>query len=153
MKTTIRTSTTATTGYELVVITPEGIETVTGIDTLDPNNPNSLKLPDNPSNRKYLSKASIEKAGGTLELTYKAPRTITKSDTPKSDTPVAQTPKIIKGLEEYLEGDEKDEYLRLVGKAQKVAQIAALKASIASTLAEIEALENAESAESTEAAE
>lgn len=145
MKTTIRTSNTSTTGYEMVVITSEGIETVTGIDTFDPNNPKSLKLPDNPSNRKYLSLATIEKAGGTLELTYKAPRTLTKSDAPK-----AQTPKIIKGLEEYLEGDEKAEYLRLVDKAQKVAQIAALKASIASTLAEIEALE---STESTEAAE
>jgi acyl-CoA-binding protein len=142
MKTTIRTSTTSTTGYEMVVITPEGIETVTSIDNFDPNNPKSLKLPENPSNRKYLSIAAIEKAGGTLELTYKAPRTMTKSDTPK-----VQTPKAIKGLEEYLEGDEKAEYLRLVDKAQKLAQIAALKASIASTLAEIEALENGEAAE------
>lgn len=126
----------------MVVITPEGIETVTSIDAFDPNNPKSLKLPENPSNRKYLSIAAIEKAGGTLELTYKAPRTMTKSDTPK-----VQTPKAIKGLEEYLEGDEKAEYLRLVDKAQKLAQIAALKASIASTLAEIEALENGEAAE------
>ena len=45
------------------------------VTELDPNNPKSLKLPENPSNRKYLSIERIEKSPNqTYELTTKEPR-------------------------------------------------------------------------------
>lgn len=72
----------------------------------------TLKLPDNPSNRKYFSIAKVEAAGGEIELTYKETKTFgprtTTSTTPKTTT---------RGIEEYLEGEDKELYLQLVKKA------------------------------------
>lgn len=106
MKTLLRKNENTLTGYELVTINDQGLETCTPIDQFDPNNPKSLKLPENPSNRKYFSIARI---GNEIELTYK--KTMTFG--PRSET----APR--KGLEEYLDETDRELYLQLVEKAKK----------------------------------
>ena len=108
MKVYIRQSASTPTGYELVSITDENIEVVRPIEEIVDEG-KTLKLPENESNRKYFNIAKIEKAGGTIELTYKESITLG----PKSE----QVPR--KGLEEYLEGDDKELYLALIEKAKK----------------------------------
>ena len=71
MSTIITTSTTSTTGYKLLVTEADGLVHEYEINEFDPNNQGSLKLPENPANRKYFSVKKIEAAGGTIELTYK----------------------------------------------------------------------------------
>ena len=70
MSTIITTSTTSTTGYKLV-INDNGLVTEIDVNEFDKNNAKSIKLPENPSNRKYFSIEKIEKNGGEIELTYK----------------------------------------------------------------------------------
>ena len=53
----------------------------------DPKNDAILKLPENSSNRKWLSEEKIKKAGGKFELTYKASKHFDKTSktTTKAD--------------------------------------------------------------------
>ena len=78
------------------------------VTELDPNNPKSLKLPDNPSNRKYISMDKIDKAPGqVLELTYKESVHIDRKPTDKK-------PDI-----EYLTDEEKAVYQSLMDKIKE----------------------------------
>ena len=95
-KTFIRENKDATLGYELVIRNDDGIETTIEITEKDPNNDGSLKLPENPSNRKYFS---ISRIKGETELTYKEKRTIEKSTEGK--------PRTSKKWADFMTDDEK----------------------------------------------
>lgn len=72
MSTFITTSANSKTGYKLVIKDGDKIVKTYEIDSTDPKNESILKLPENPSNRKWLSVKKVTEAGGELELTYKA---------------------------------------------------------------------------------
>lgn len=91
MKTYIRTSTTSTTGFELITKNGDEVTTTAIIEIVD--NGKTLVLPENPSNRKYFSIKKVNDAGGTIELTYKPTKTITTS--PR------------KSLDDYMTDEEK----------------------------------------------
>ena len=93
MKTIITKSETSKTGYA-INFDGQSID----INETDPKNPSILKLPENPSNRKWYSIAKIEK--GLTELTYKETRTIDRTNTP--DRPTAT-----KNWTEYLTDEER----------------------------------------------
>ena len=72
-KVIIKKSEKSTTGYEMVVIDAEGNEKVTLLNDRPKNEPHTLILPENPSNRKYFSDIKVDKSpDGEVELTYKA---------------------------------------------------------------------------------
>lgn len=108
MKTIIRKGN-SNTGYELVTIDDQNNEVVKPIEKTYPNEPYTLILPANEVNRKYFNSKKVDNAGGEIELTYKETRLLG----PRTES----TPR--KGLEEYLEGEEKELYLKLVEKAKK----------------------------------
>lgn len=118
MKVLVRRNSNTATGYELVTINEAGREVSIAIDKTYPGEPFTLVLPTNEANRKYFNSKKVEAAGGEIELTYKETRTVG----PRTES----TPR--KGLEEYLEGDEKVEYLRLVEKAKANREAANKKA-------------------------
>lgn len=108
MKVQITRSNNAPTGYELVTTNDDGTQTVQLIEKTYPNEPFTLVLPTNTSNRKYFNSKKVENAGGTIELEYKESKPIgTRTETTTR-----------KGLEEYLEGEDKILYLQLVEKAK-----------------------------------
>ena len=112
-KVIIRKSINSVTGYELVVIENDN-ENIINIDATYKNEPFTLILPENPSNRKYFNSKKVDKNGGEIELTYKESRTITKSE--KSES----APKISKSrILEYLTEDEMKIYRELMEKAEK----------------------------------
>lgn len=93
MSTIITTSTTSTTGFELIVKDENGkVTTTMPIDDIVDNG-KTLVLPENPSNRKYFNIEKVKKAGGTVELTYKPTKTLTTG--PR------------KSLEDYMTEEEK----------------------------------------------
>ena len=95
----------------------------------------TLKLPENPSNRKYFSIAKVEAAGGTIELTYKETKTLgpkTEGNTTKSTT--------LKWTD-YLTEEEKALYEELKAKAENRAMIAKLKAQMEADKARLAELE------------
>lgn len=108
MKTIIRTSTISTTGYELVIIDEQGNETVHVLNDKPKNEPYTLILPTNPSNRKYFSSKKVDEAGGEIELAYKESRTLGS----RAET----SPR--KQLHEYLSDDEQALFLSLLEKAK-----------------------------------
>ena len=72
-KVIIKKSEKSVTGYEMVVIDAEGNEKVTLLNDRPKNEPHTLILPENPSNRKYFSDIKVDKSpNGEVELTYKA---------------------------------------------------------------------------------
>ena len=72
-KVIIKKSEKSATGYEMVVIDAEGNEKVTLLNDRPKNEPHTLILPENPSNRKYFSDIKVDKSPkGEVELTYKA---------------------------------------------------------------------------------
>ena len=93
MSTIITTSTTSTTGFELHI--KDELGNVTSVlpivDTADEGK--TLVLPENPSNRKYFNIEKVNRAGGSIELTYKATKTLTTG--PR------------KSLEDYMTEEEK----------------------------------------------
>lgn len=111
--TIIRKSTTSTTGYELVII-KDGHEEVHPLNDRPKNEPHTLILPKNPSNRKYFNDLKVEKNGGEIELTYKETRTIGPKTSGEQNTPKVQKSKI----REYLTEDEQKLYDELVRKAE-----------------------------------
>ena len=146
-KTTIRTSTISTTGYELVTIDAQGNESVQPIQSTYKGEPKTLILPENPSNRKYFNSDKVDKAGGEIELTYKESRTIG-----------ARTESTVrKGIEEWLNDEDKALYLALVEKAKKARDEANKKpkmtdlekaeAAVARAMAKVEALKKATEAQ------
>lgn len=71
----------------------------------------TLELPANSAGRKLMNIPKLEKAlanNPVYELPVKAER--------KTSTPGA--PRTVKGLDEYLDGEDKDKYLELVAKAR-----------------------------------
>ena len=83
------------------------------VTELDPNNPKSLKLPENPSNRKYLSIERIEKSPNqTYELTPKDPR---------KNGPIERTPK--KPDRDYLSDEDKLIYDNLMNKIKEAKEL------------------------------
>lgn len=109
MKVQITKNANAATGYAIVTTDDNGVETVQLIDKTYPNEPYTLVLPANESNRKYFNSKKVEAAGGTIELTYKESKTFG----PRTES----TPR--KGLEEYLNEEDKKLYLALIEKAKK----------------------------------
>lgn len=93
----------AVTGVRLSVRNDKGVEEQS-FDVTITKDGVCYELPTNPSNRKWVN---IKKMDGKdeLELTYKESRTVSQ-----------QAPR--KGLEEYLEGKDKETYLALVAKAK-----------------------------------
>lgn len=138
MKVYINNSLHSTTGYEIVIKDDEGLIVETKpIDTIVDEG-KTLKLPENPSNRKYFSLKKVEDADGVIELTYKETIKLGTREPGESKKP----------LEDYLNDEDKALYLALVEKAKaaraeahkkvpmtpiekKKAQIERLKAQIA----------------------
>lgn len=138
MKVYINNSIHSNTGYELVIKDDEGLIVETkNIDTLVDDG-KTLKLPENPSNRKYFNLAKVESADGIVELTYKETIKLGTREPGESKKP----------LEDYLNDEDKALYLALIEKAKaakaeahkkvpmtpiekKRAQIERLKAQIA----------------------
>ena len=79
------------------------------VTELDPNNPKSLKLPKNPSNRQYLSIERIEKSPNqTYELTTKEAR---------KNGPIERAPK--KPDRDYLNEEDQLAYDYLMNKIKE----------------------------------
>ena len=118
MKVLVRKNSNTNTGYELVTINEAGKEVAVAIDKTYPGEPFTLVLPANEVNRKYFNSKKVDAAGGEIELTYKESKTLG----PRTES----APR--KGLEEYLEGKDKETYLALVEKAKKAREEANKKA-------------------------
>ena len=134
MKVLVRKNSNTNTGYELVTINDSGKEVAVSIDKTYPNEPFTLVLPANEANRKYFNSKKVEAAGGEIELTYKESKTIG----PRTES----TPR--KGLEEYLEGKDKEMYLALVEKAKKAREEANKKAPMSDLEKAMRAVERAQ---------
>lgn len=105
MKTIIKSSIYSTTGYKIIIIDENEITTEIEINETDPKNEKILKLPENPSNRKWISIDKITKANGELELDYKPTRTIENSSR--------------KRLEDYLTEDERKTIEEIMNRAKE----------------------------------
>ena len=134
MKVLVRRNSNTNTGYELVTINDEGKEVSVAIDKTYPNEPFTLVLPANEANRKYFNSKKVDAAGGEIELTYKE----SKTSGPRTES----APR--KGLEEYLEGKEKEMYLALVEKAKKAREEANKKAPMSDLEKAMRAVERAQ---------
>jgi hypothetical protein len=109
MKVYIRQNATTKTGYELVSIDELGNEVVQEIEKTYPNEPYTLVLPSNESNRKYFNSKKVEAAGGEIELTYKESKTLgpRENGSPR------------KKLEDYLTDEEKSIIANIMAEAKK----------------------------------
>lgn len=107
MKTFITTSNTSTTGYQLVIRDEGQEDRILPIQEWDKLYPDSLKLPENPSNRKYFNIKKLKDE--ETELTYKPTMTFG----PRTETSTR------KPLEDYLSPEDKELYLSLIEKAKK----------------------------------
>ena len=136
MATFVRTSNNSKTGYELVTVDNKGNEVVVPIDNQPKDEPFTLILPENESNRKYFSSKKVDAAGGKIELTYKESKTYG----PRSEPTTRQ------GLEEYLEGDDKATYLALVEKAKAAREAANKKAPMTEYEKKLRAVQRAQAA-------
>lgn len=134
MKVLVRRNSNTNTGYELVTINDAGKEVAVSIDKTYPNEPFTLVLPANEANRKYFNSKKVDAAGGEIELTYKESKTIG----PRTES----APR--KGLEEYLEGKDKEMYLALVEKAKKAREEANKKAPMSDLEKAMRAVERAQ---------
>lgn len=106
MRTLVRRNEKAVAGYEMVIVHDDGTEEVKEVKVAWDNK--SLELPTNPANRKWLFFSKL-KNQDEVELQYRETRTLA----PRAES----APR--KGLEEYLEGEDKEMYLKLVEKARK----------------------------------
>lgn len=134
MKVQITKNREAATGYAIVTTHDDGSQSVQMIDKTYPNEPFTLVLPSNEANRKYFNSKKVEAAGGEIELAYKESKTIGH----RSES----TPR--KGLEEYLEGEDKEMYLALVEKAKKAREEANKKAPMSDLEKAMRAVERAQ---------
>ena len=143
-KTIITRNTNSTTGYAISIYEDDALTQSILIEEIVDEG-KTLKLPENPSNRKYFSIKKVEEAGGEIELTYK--------ETVKLG---ANTNR--KALKDYLTAEEQAAIDALLNKArerQEAAREAAkkpvskeekLKAKIAKLQAELAALDEEEEA-------
>lgn len=134
MKVLVRRNSNTNTGYELVTIDDSGKEATVSIDRTYPNEPFTLVLPANESNRKYFNSKKVDAAGGEIELTYKESKTFG----PRTES----APR--KSLEEYLEGEDKAMYLALVEKAKANREAANKKAPMTEYEKRVRAVERAQ---------
>ena len=134
MKVQITRNSESATGYAIVTTHDDGGQSVQMIDKTYPNEPFTLVLPANEANRKYFNSKKVEAAGGEIELTYKESKTIG----PRTES----APR--KGLEEYLEGKDKEMYLALVEKAKKAREEANKKAPMSDLEKAMRAVERAQ---------
>lgn len=110
MKTIITTNSKAATGYAIEVHDDDGTIDVTLIEKTYPNEPYTLVLPQNPSNRKYFNSKKVDAAGGSIELTYKESKVLgprTESSEPR------------KKLEDYMTDEEKATVQAIMEAARK----------------------------------
>ena len=110
----IRKNENAKLGYELVIIDDFNNEIIKEISSTDPKNPEILKLPENPSNRKWFSINKIKE--NQIELSYKeskvfGPRNEKSEKSEKSNN--------LENMIEYLNDEEKILFLELLEKAKK----------------------------------
>lgn len=137
MKTQLVKNTNTPLGYELHVINDDGEVQVLSITEYDKNNPKVLKLPENPSNRKWIT----PKGDDVQELEYKATKVLgPKSSSTTKSTASAPT----KQWYEYLSNEDKAEALKLIDKAAKLKKVADIKAQKAALEALLEELEKSE---------
>ena len=135
MKTTIRRNASTKFGYEWVEIHEDGTENVIALTKKTTDN--YLHLPENSFNRKLIGIAFLDKQSDEWEVTTREPKIKTTTTTMTHR----------KGLEEYLEGDDKTTYLALVEKAianrekRKNDPVAKLNAQIEKLKAQLAALE------------
>ena len=134
MKVQITRNSESATGYAIVTTHDDGSQSVQMINKTYPNEPFTLVLPANEANRKYFNSKKVDAAGGEIELTYKESKTIG----PRTES----TPR--KGLEEYLEGKDKEMYLALVEKAKKAREEANKKAPMSNLEKAMRAVERAQ---------
>lgn len=118
MKVQITKNSKSATGYAIVTIDDNNVESVQMIEKTYPGEPFTLVLPQNASNRKYFNSKKVDAAGGTIELTYKESKTLG----PRSES----SPR--KSLEDYLNDEDKALFLSLVEKAKKAREEANKKA-------------------------
>lgn len=146
MTTTIITrSTLSTTGYAIELYEDGVLVQSLAIEEIVDEG-KTLKLPVNPSNRKYFSIKKVEEAGGQIELSYKETRTI-KGNTNR------------KTAKDYLTAEEQAIIDELLGRAHDRLQAAReeakkpmskeekLRAKIAKLEAELAALDAEENTE------
>lgn len=110
MKTFITTSSKAATGYELRVQNDDNSVDVMYIEKTYPNEPYTLVLPQNPSNRKYFNSKKVDAAGGSIELTYKESKVL---------GPRAEGGEPRKKLEDYMSDEEKATIQAIMEAARK----------------------------------
>lgn len=104
--TIIRTSTTSTTGYELVTKDELGNESVQLIQSTYKNEPYTLVLPENPAGRKYMNSKKVDAAGGEIELV------------PINRNPNAEHAVSRKSLLEYMTPEDKKLYDEIMERAK-----------------------------------
>lgn len=134
MKVLVRKNSNTNTGYELVTIDDAGKEVAVAIDKTYSGEPFTLVLPANEVNRKYFNSKKVDAAGGSIELTFKESKTLG----PRTES----APR--KGLEEYLEGEDKAMYLALVEKAKTNREAANKKAPMTEYEKRVRAVERAQ---------
>lgn len=94
------------------------------ITELDPNNSNSLKLPENSSNRKFISMKKIDNAPNQiLELSYKDKISYNNSISRPQSYPQSRDI-------DYLDDDEKEIFQSLIEKIEKRKKIERMKKEI-----------------------
>lgn len=129
MKTYLVRNTQSTYGYQLKVVDDEGNTTFLDPIGRDPNTKNGLKLPDNPSNRKWISpKPDVEEQ----EIPYKESKHFGQRTTVKTATPTTS-----KGWTEHLTDEEKAIIEEIKTKALKRKEIADIKAKIEALKAQL----------------
>lgn len=131
MKVLVRKNTSTPTGYELVVKADDGKETVTAIteNGKGPDGPKYLKLPSNPANRQWLAISKV--TGNEFELTEHVTRTITTERAPR------------KPDEDFLEGKERELFLKLKEKIRKAREEANKKPQLTELEKKLRAYEKA----------
>lgn len=105
--TIIRTSTTSTTGYELVTKDELGNESVQLIQSTYKGEPCTLVLPENPTGRKYMNSKKVDAAGGEIEL-------VAVNRNPNSERTYSK-----KSLLEYMTPEDKELYEAIMERARQ----------------------------------
>lgn len=139
MKTYLVKNSAAPFGYSLEVIDDNGNVSTLEITGNDPKNPKVLHLPENPSNRQWITPKGEERQ----ELQFKATRTLT----PRTSEAQPKMSKSSKGWEEFLTDEEKEIIEKLKSKALKRKEVADLRKAIEAQnelLAKLEADEEGE---------
>lgn len=121
--------------YRLVIIDDNNqVVNDSVIEGRDPKDPSILKLPENPSNRKWLSMKKVDMSlNQELVLDYKESRTLNTHRT-------SGVVKTSKSDIEYLTDEEKAVYLDLIKKIQDRKERSKIEAQIAQLKAQLESL-------------